>query len=158
MIIYKESSLYDLPQISNLYNQMAYELRKTTNDPYFNFDILSDNLVLERLQKIVLEDNIKIFVAKYEENIIGFISGIITNCFLPISKVDKIGYIEAAYTMKRFRKNGVMTKLEEKLIEYFRDCGLKYVELSVLSNNSQAKHFWNKSNYVTFREKLRKQL
>lgn len=157
-IIYKEVDLDELPQVARLYNLLSYEMKAITNDFYFNYKTLSDKTMLDNLEKAVKESNIKIYVAKKETDIIGFISGTIISCFLPVSSVGEIGYIEAAYVVEYFRGNKIMGSLEEMLVEYFKNCGLEFVELNVLTGNIKGKHFWNKSKYTTFREQMRKQL
>ncbi|MDR0271700.1 MAG: GNAT family N-acetyltransferase [Clostridiales bacterium] len=153
-VTYKEADPNELPQIAQLYNLLAYELKTMTNDPYFDFETLSDEDTLAALQKA----ESKIFIAKKENEVIGFISGTVINCFLPVSKVGKIGYIEAAYVIESFRGKGIMSKLENILIEYFKSGGLEFVELNVLSGNLNAKKFWSKSNYTVFREQMRKRI
>ena len=158
MLTYKEVELHELPQVANMYNLLAYEMIEITSDPYFNFDTLSDKTFLNHLSEAVQEKSLKIFIAKEDNDVVGFISGTITNCFLPMSNVGKIGSIEAAFVVKQYRKNGVMTVLEETITKHFKNCGLEYVELHVLSGNERARNFWSKSGYVTFREQRRKRL
>ncbi|MDR0310513.1 MAG: GNAT family N-acetyltransferase [Acidobacteriota bacterium] len=157
-LVYAEAELFDLPQISRLYSLLAYEMKEITNDDYFNFDTLSDEVMLNYLEQSVRENSIKIYIAKNNDDVIGFLSGSITHCFLPMSKVGKIGYIDAAYVKKDFRKKGVMTKLEKTMVEYFKSKNLEYVELNALAGNIKGKRFWNEANYVTFREQMRKRI
>ena len=155
---YKEADIDDLAQVATLFCQFVYEVKEISNDPYFNFDALSNEGTLEWMKEAVHEGRVKIYIAKQDEDIIGFISGSIVNCFLPISRVGKVGYIESAYVIKPFRGNGVMSTLENMLTEHFKYCGLAYVELNVLSSNAKAKCFWDKANYATFREQMRKNI
>lgn len=90
--------------------------------------------------------------------ITGFIIGMEKDCFLPLSKVKKIGYIEALYVKNEFRQKGIARELEEKISNHFRDQELEYIELNLLTNNDQAKRFWSHRNYSVFREQYRKQL
>lgn len=158
MLSFKEIEIDDLLQTSKLYNELALELKSTSNDVYFDFETLSDEIMLNNLKNALKENRGKIYIAKQDINVIGFISGTIVNCFLPISSVNKVGYIEAAYVVKSFRNKNIMKRLEELLVEYFRNQGIKFVELNVLSDNITAKHFWNKCQYATFREQMRKKI
>lgn len=158
MIIFKEVSEDMLPQIAKLYNMLAFELKATTKDSYFDFESLSDDVVHNELQKAVQENNIKIYIALEDNLVMGFISGTIMDCFLSISSTKKIGYIEAAYVIQSHRNNKIMEKLEELLVDYFKNQGLKHIELNVLTTNLVGKHFWKKRNYNIFREQMRKQL
>lgn len=100
----------------------------------------------------------KIYVAKEDTSILGFISGTIINCFLPISSINKVGYIEAAYVVESYRNKNIMENLEELLAKYFKKQGMKFIELNVLTANTNGKRFWKNHNYNTFREQMRKQL
>ena len=75
---YKEANIDDLPQVVTLFCQFVYEVKEISNDPYFNFDALSNEGTLEWMRKAVHEGRVKIYVAKRDEDIIGFISGSIT--------------------------------------------------------------------------------
>lgn len=100
----------------------------------------------------------KIYVAIQQGKVIGFISGEIVDCFLPISKKQKVGYISGAYILSDFRGKGIMKKLEQMLIEFFGKNGISYVELNVISKNCIAKSCWEKMHYSTFREQMRKRI
>lgn len=155
---FKELEISELPQVAKLYNELAFELKETTNDSYFDFETLSIENMLDTLKNAIQENRIKIYVAKHSVDVIGYISGTITSCFLPVSSVNKIGYIEAAYVIKDFRNRNVMKQLEERLVEYFKNEGVQFVELNVLSANITGKNYWNKSGYTTFREQMRKKI
>lgn len=87
MIIYKEVEVNELPQIAKLYNMLAFELKETTGDCYFDFESLSDETVLEVMKNAVQQNSIKVYAAKEDTATIGFITGTIMNCFLPISGI-----------------------------------------------------------------------
>jgi ribosomal protein S18 acetylase RimI-like enzyme len=90
------------------------------------------------------------------DKIIGFIAGEILNCFLPISKVKKVGYISGAYVMPQYRGKNVMKRLEQMLIRFFKSKNLRYAELNVMTMNASGKEIWSRLGYSTFREQMRK--
>lgn len=75
-----------------------------------------------------------------------------------ISSVKKIGYISGAYVLSEFRGKGVMKSLEKIILDYFKQCGLKYIEVNFLSTNLIAKKSWEGLGYKTFREQARKEI
>ncbi len=97
-------------------------------------------------------------MAKDGDSVIGFISGEVKECFLPISKIKKIGYIGGAYVLPSYRNKGMMKNLERLIIDYFKKQGLAYVELNVLTNNPIGKRSWESLGYKTFREQMRKKI
>lgn len=73
-------------------------------------------------------------------------------------KCKKIGYISGAYVLSEFRGKGVMKSLEKIILDYFKQCGLKYIEVNFLSTNLIAKKSWEGLGYKTFREQARKEI
>jgi ribosomal protein S18 acetylase RimI-like enzyme len=121
---FREIHLCEVLEVAKLYNELAIYIRDETKDEYFVFDSLSDENLSEELKAAVQDDSKKIFVAKEDDKIIGFIAGEILNCFLPISKVKKTGYISGAYVMPQYRGKNVMKRLEQMLIRYFKSKNL----------------------------------
>jgi len=158
LIVYREAQTSELPEIAKLYNMLAFELKAVTKDCYFDFEILSEELVLRELKQSVQKNKIKIYIAIENNDVIGFIAGTIMSCFLSISSINKVGYIDAAFVMASYRNRNIMRNLEELITEHFRKQGMKFVELNVLTENICGKQFWKKYNYETFREQMRKQL
>ena len=89
---------------------------------------------------------------------IAFISGEVRDCCLPISIVRKVGYINGAFVLPGYRRQGVMKKLESMLLEYFKRQGLSYIELNVITGNLLGKRSWESLGYKTFREQMRKKI
>ena len=158
MIEYREILKEDIPKIASLYIHLALYIKTETNDPYFEFNNLSEQDLVTSLEKD-MNDETKIIIAAIEEtSIVGFIAGGIIECFLPFSKVAKVGYISAAYVSEENRNKGIMKILDKMVTSYFRKNNLVYVELNVISNNFVGKKIWKKLGYNTFREQMRKKL
>lgn len=47
LITYKEVEVDELYQTAKLYNMLAFELKAITKDYYFDFELLSDETVLQ---------------------------------------------------------------------------------------------------------------
>jgi ribosomal protein S18 acetylase RimI-like enzyme len=158
MIEYRKILKKDIPKIATLYINLALYIKQETKDPYFEINDLSEQSTICSLEKDIQDKTKQIFVAVENDNIVGFIAGVIIDCFLPFSKVTKVGYISGAYVSEENRNNGIMKNLEKMITSYFMEHKLTYAELNVMSNNFVGKKTWNKLGYVTFREQMRKKL
>ncbi len=158
MIEYREISKEEIPRVAELYINLIISIKQETKDPYFEINNFSKELLINNLEKYIQNETQKIFVAIENNSIVGFIAGEIIDCFLPFSKVTRIGYISAAYVSVENRNNGIMKKLEKIMADFFKKYKLEYAELNVLSNNFIGKKVWNKLGYNTFREQMRKKI
>lgn len=152
-------SINEISQIADMFIEFMFELKAVSRDNYFDFNVIVKEDIVEFLMDFLnCDTGIIYYSIDNENNITGFIIGLEKDCFLPLSQTKKIGYIEALYVKKEFRQKGVARELEEKLLNYFRGRELKYIELSLLTNNYTAKSFWQQRDYSIFREQCRKQL
>ncbi len=155
---YREIQTIDIVEVAKLHNELAYHVQKETNDAYWDFDVLSEEDVSKHLATFIDLPDRKIYIARNNEKIAGFIAGEIMQCHLPISNVKKIGYISGAYVLPEYRGRGIMRFLEVLVIDYFKQYGIKYVELNFVSKNKIAKNNWENLGYRTFREQARKEI
>jgi ribosomal protein S18 acetylase RimI-like enzyme len=158
MMEFKEMTVNDVTEVAKLYNELACFIKIETKDEYFNFDILSETELEKQLKESIGKPTLITFVAKDDSNVIAFISGKVKENFLPISKTKEVGYVNGAYVLPKYRKQGIMKKLENMLSDYFKEQGLTYVELNVITNNLIGKRSWELMGYKTFREQMRKKI
>lgn len=150
-------TINELYTVAQMYNRLTNEIKDTTHEDYFEFDDLSDDEMFEMLNVAVNEEGLTIYVAKTPEGkIIGFISGSIKKSFSKNAFFKLIGYIEATYIDEQYRREGILKSLEEKLVEDFKNEGTEYIELNILSENTEAKASWQSMGYTTYREDMRK--
>lgn len=60
--------------------------------------------------------------------------------------------------MPDYRGMKIMTELEKRITDYFKQCGLMYIEVNFIANNMLAKNTWKGLGYTTFREQARKKI
>ncbi len=144
--------------MAKLYNELAFYIKDTTNDDYFNFKTLSTEEISRYLKESIKSSDKIVIVAERKNEIIGFISGEVKECFLPISLIKNIGYISGCYVKKNFRNMGIAKKLFKCLEKYFREKEIVYLELDVLTINYDSKRAWQKLGFKTFREQMRKKI
>jgi len=148
----------EIIEVAKLYNELAYYIQKETQDVYWDFEDLSLENISSHLSSYIGHPERKIFIAKDNEILIGFIVGEIIKCHLPISSIKDIGYISAAFVLPLYRGKGIMKRLESLQTEFFRQEGLNFMELNFVSQNLLAKKSWEGLGYKTFREQARKEI
>ncbi|MGI6317184.1 MAG: GNAT family N-acetyltransferase [Dethiobacteria bacterium] len=155
---FKEMAVSDVKQVVNFFYELAYYLKDETGDVYFDFDLSKETGLEKKLRASIGKADIITFVARENDRVIAFISGEVRNCFLPISVVEKVGYICGAFVLPEYRNKGIMRKLENMLLKYFKSQGLSYIELNVMTNNLHGKRSWESMGYTSFREQMRKEI
>lgn len=153
---FREMFINEVLEVSKLHNELAYFIQRETQDEYWDFEILSEDNISKHIQSFVDNAERKIYIAKDNDKILGFIACEIIQCHLPISSVNKVGYISGAFVLPEYRGKGILRSLEALVTEYFKACGLRFVELNFISNNILAKKSWEGLGYKTFREQARK--
>lgn len=159
-IVYEQAGFEDLHEVAELYNEFLFSLKDITRDPYFDFADLSVKDRAKLLKDRYLEDKGLVIIARNDEDgsIIGFLSMARMNCFLMVSSVREIGYIEGAYVRKAYRRQGILSRLESMLTDRLRELGIRYVELNTIANNQMANDSWSNLGYRVFRQQWRKDL
>jgi ribosomal protein S18 acetylase RimI-like enzyme len=155
---FKKMTIDDAEAVAKLYNELAYFIKDESQDDYFNFDTLSETELTQNLKESLGDPARITFTAIADGKVIGFISGEVKECFLPISRIKRIGYIGGAYVSPGYRHKGIMKNLEILLTGYFKKQGLSYIELNVITHNSLGKRSWEALGYKTFREQMRKKI
>jgi len=107
-ITYRKADISESITIAELYNEFLCDLRDIGKDIYFDFEELSVDDRVELLKARFNADKGLVVVAEVEGKIVGFISMTIINCFMIVSSIKDIGYIEAGYVKPDFRKLGVL--------------------------------------------------
>ncbi len=155
---FQEMAAGDIKQVVSFYCELAFFLKIETGDVYFNFDLVKEAGLEKKLRASIGEADFITFVAKENNRVIAFISGEVRDCFLPISVVEKVGYICGAFVLPEYRNKGIMRKLESLLLKYFKSQGLSYIELNVMTKNVPGKRSWGALGYNSFREQMRKKI
>ena len=98
----------------------------------------------------VLNNNGKVYLAIEDDKAIGLIMGIVVkyddNDYLDYT-CPKAGDIIELIVSSKARGNNIGTKLMEKLEEYFKFIGCKWIHVDVFSYNLRGKNFYSKLGY-----------
>jgi ribosomal protein S18 acetylase RimI-like enzyme len=157
-ITYRKADISESYKIAELYNEFLCDLRDIGNDIYFDFEELSVDERVELLKERFNADKGLVVVAEVEGEIVGFISMTIINCFMIVSSIKDIGYIEAGYVKSGYRRLGINRQLEKMVEDFLKEKGIRYLELFTLMNNEIANNSWSKLGFIPFRQQWRKDL
>ncbi len=70
----------------------------------------------------------------------------------PVFKLKKIGFLEQMYVAEKYQRKGVGAALLKAAFAWFKEKGMKRVELYFLPGNPKGSNFWvKKSGFKTFR-------
>ncbi len=103
------------------------------------------------------EEDKAIFIAKKGEEIVGVVTGSITNNG-PLQGNKKIGLINTITVLPSYRRKGIGKKLCEKITEWFSGQEVEEVTLFNTVKNGEAKAFWESCGFEIFLEQRRKKM
>ncbi|AMP20833.1 hypothetical protein AZF37_06290 [endosymbiont 'TC1' of Trimyema compressum] len=84
-IIFEKATEQELLEVASLFNIFLSELRDITEDSYFDFTDLPIEDREQRLRMNMEEHSGCVYLAKDGEYIVGFLSGVVIDCFLAVS-------------------------------------------------------------------------
>ena len=98
---------------------------------------------LKTIQKL-LETDSKIFVAKYNNQIIGIVN---LQIIFNIRHGYKRGHIEEIVVEEKYRKKGVGSLLLTKVAEYCNKCNITSIKLNCRKELKEARKFYEENNF-----------
>ena len=149
----------EMPDFVLLYMKFINFLRYNCNEVYFDYSDDIEDKLKTYFEKCLKDPLYAIYLARENDDTIGFIAGDMRPSFFPYSTLGLNGYISGVYVEENTRKKGITKELENYIINhFFKIHQADYVELHCLTNNSVAKKMWEGLGYRTFREQLRKKI
>jgi len=106
------------------------------------------------LKERLKDENSLLLCATIENNIVGFIIGIIHENG-PLLSPDRVGYVSIMVVDKKHRRSGIGESLWNELRKLFLLRGIKYFELYTEFGNKLSSSFWINRGFDTFLEKRR---
>jgi len=147
MIKIEEASLKDIDRIIELWKGlMDHHLSMTSI-----FQMRSDAEV--NIRKYV-KDSIEskdglVLIAKEQNRIIAYmLCKIVSNP--PVLEERKFGAISDAFVLEDKRNKGIIKKMENKAVEWFKGKGMKSTEVRVYCKNEIGNKVWGKLGYKDF--------
>ena len=144
----KEEDVKTLLEFSKKLNE--FERRFYGN--YKSFEEVKD-FVRRFFEKGLKREKSIFLIAKIKGKAIGMAYGWEVKP-LPFFKERRMGYIGEIWVEEKFRRKGVGKKLMEKMLEWFKERGIKWVRADVLSNNKEAIEFYKKLGFREFNKEM----
>jgi ribosomal protein S18 acetylase RimI-like enzyme len=141
----------DVDSLAPLVDQFVSANRTLTYRPDYR------NAFRDSARNTLNDTNVVIFVAEEEGEIVGLITGRISDnggIILP----EKIGYISITVVLSKYRRKGIARRLWERLNEWFLSNGIDEVQLYVAPDNDEARGFWQDCGFSLALERWKKHL
>lgn len=114
---------------------------------------------LDYFLELVFDNNVGLFVAEFEENIVGFVHAIIKEApDIPIFIQRRYAVVDSILVKSGFQNQGIGKLLMDKMQEWSISNGATSIELNVYEFNSSGISFYEKCGYKTFSRKMSKNL
>ena len=98
-----------------------------------------------------------VLVASYNKNIVGYTIASIVKYPLAL-QLKQFGAVYELMVQKEFRRNGIGNRLFTETQKWFKNRGVKRIELSVLKKNPISSKFWKKMGFAPFLERRFKRI
>lgn len=148
-----------LDGVVEMYRALFIYVKGLGKDPYTDCPPPEKEDLRAQLAQAIDHPQAKIFVALDEGGRpVAFIAAELRNNALPTPGYEKVGYIAAAYVEEGYRNKGVMAALEKEAEGFFREKGVRSVELHALVSNEEAIRAWERMGYKLYRAQFRKML
>jgi ribosomal protein S18 acetylase RimI-like enzyme len=147
MLRIRKATLQDLEVLHELQLELAkyeYKLDKNLKNP-----LRVKEQYYKYYKRKFKNEDCRFFVAEENRKVIGYIVGWIER--LPgIYRHKKRGYVADVFVLEEHRGKGVGKKLLEALLKWFKSQKVRWIRLSVYSNNTNAVKVWKKLGFKDY--------
>jgi ribosomal protein S18 acetylase RimI-like enzyme len=157
MIEIRAAAEADVPQLAAWAEAFFDYLRDSTGDPYFAGARFSPADAARRFREALAAGEL-LLIGVLDGVAVGYILAYVKEPYVTESPVRRIGHISHCYVVPEARGRSVATRLVEGAERWFREQGLRYVELSYQLANAAAAATWGRLGYQPFRVFARKDL
>ena len=109
------------------------------------------------LQEVMGKRDVLILVLQTDEALAGYFLGMIDRA-KPFVKPDKVGRISDAFIREAYRQSGWGRRMFEEMLDWFREKGVEYLELSVDARNRQGIEAWQSFGMEPFMIKMKRKI
>jgi ribosomal protein S18 acetylase RimI-like enzyme len=106
------------------------------------------------LSKKIGKRDFKVLIAKEKGQILGHAIGFIRKAPF-FAKPKRIGHLMHLIVKEKYRRKGIGRMLFEKILEWFKERGIKHIELNVDSRNEIAISAYKKYGFFEFQKRMR---
>lgn len=99
------------------------------------------------------DQNSIVLVAEKEGGLVGYCMAYVEKS-LPVHKMKEHGYISDVYVDESERGKGLASELVRRMLDFFREKGVKAVQITVAVRNEKAQKFWGKLGFADFTNRM----
>lgn len=136
----KKCSYNDAIKANNLLTKLIVDEKK------YDKNINEECVVKSLYENFFNEDDVALYVACLNNDIIGYIYGYVQNN--GDAKKNIVTVLDALYVLEDFRKKSAATKLIDTFIKWSMNKNARYIELKVCDKNKEAIELYNKFNFM----------
>jgi ribosomal protein S18 acetylase RimI-like enzyme len=105
------------------------------------------------LQMHMLDANAFVLVAVEGQRAIGF--ALAMKCLnLPMFQPEQYGYVSDMMVLPSHRRLGIGQKMLDRLMDWFRQSGIRCLQLQVYSGNEDGRRFWQRAGFRDFLHRM----
>lgn len=146
-VIIRKCQKQDFNQLKKIYQQCqdyhvetGYDLEKVTDAP---------EIFIKYVEELISMENSLVLVAESDYDIVGYCL-----CKIeekpPVYQNITIGEIDNLAVLEEYQRMGVGEKLFQEALKWFKERGIKRIELMATINNEKSNNFWQKMGFETF--------
>ena len=140
-VIIRRATLEDLPAITKLWKTMM-EYHHSF-DERFDLVVNAEEIYLEHLTSHLTNFDYGLFVAKENEEVVGYTIGMILNN-PAVFKLERYGFVSEMAVNETHQRKGIGNLLWSHLQKWFHRRGIRVMQLNVSHCNEKGYPFWKK--------------
>jgi ribosomal protein S18 acetylase RimI-like enzyme len=141
----QKATIENLEDIQKL-NLMLFEKEYREYDKCLNCDWTFGKEGTDYFKKKITEDNSCAFIAKSNEDVVGYLVGGLTKAE-DYRKLPKTAELENTFVLKECRSKGIGTKLYDAFIDWCETKGVKLIRVNASAQNEGAIKFYRKNKF-----------
>jgi len=151
--IIRPARVWDLDEIMRLYEQLLTLHERL--DPRLALDQDGIAALREHLRNVLDSDHERVLVAEAPDGVglVGFVIGRLAQN-PPVFRQPYYGYITDICVDERWRRRGIGRALFEALRQWFREQGLRTMQVNVAACNPVSQAFWRAMGFTDFLDRL----
>jgi GNAT superfamily N-acetyltransferase len=134
----------DLPQMEGLWKELMDYHQDL--DPFFTRRPDGHERWLEYVKTNMASERWLLLVAEVNGEVVGYIMAAIQEC-PPVFTTSEFGFVQDVAVRATHRRRGIATALYALCEEWFRDMGVRRMELNALAANEVSTAFWRRMGY-----------
>jgi len=142
----------DIPQVVELSGLLADHHHVI--DKFWKAGDKTKKSFREFLKVEIKKSNTLWLVAEVDKKIVGYFSAEIT-VPKPVIAVKEIGHISSAFVIAEFRGKGISKMAIQNFFEWFKENGVKVVEITVDSRNVEGVRAWEGLGFKEYMKKMK---